>query len=430
MSKNNKEAVIVEGFRTPFVKSGQDFQDMSAEELGIWVLRELLERTQIDLNEIEEVVLSNIVNSLDHSNIARVVTMKVGLPQRVFAWRFSHSCLENVFTAATKISSDLVSTLIVGGVESMSQALVAPGPGLTKIIKKVIQSKTWKNRVKHILSLRPADIKFQFTDQKFFFNSITSWDSGQIVECLSEHFHISRKEQDEFTLMSFQKACQAQKRGTWKEEIVPVFPPADFELVEKDLNLENIPSLHFLSELKPCFNGDHGTVTAGNSSFPADGAALLLIMNEEKAKTLGYKPLVSIHSFSRVSVDSREYNQSPVCAAEQALKQVNLQIKDIDLFEIDESFSVQALACLKAFKSPELAGNPSEKNFVLGEVDPEKCNVNGGALALGHPLSATPIRMILNLAKEMNRRQVKWGMVVSGVCQGQAGALILKNILN
>ena len=431
MSKNNKEAVIVEGFRTPFVKSGQDFQDMSAEELGIWVLRELLERTQMDLNEIEEVILGNIINSLDQPNMARAVAMRAGLPQNVFAQKTSVSPLESVFSSTTKINSGLVNTVIVGGVESMSQALVAPGPGLTKIIKKVIQSKTWKNRVKHILSLRLSDIKFQFTDQKLFFNSITSWDSGKIVECLSEHFHISRKEQDEFTLMSFQKACQAQKRGTWKEEIVPVFPPADFELVEKDPNLENIPSLHFLSELKPCFNGDHGTVTAGNSSFPSDGAALLLIMNEEKAKTLGYKPLVSIHSFSPCKCGiPGNIIRVPCVPREQALKQVNLQIKDIDLFEIDESFSVQILACLKAFKSPELAGNPSEKNFVLGEVDPEKCNVNGGALALGHPLSATPIRMILNLAKEMNRRQVKWGMVVSGVCQGQAGALILKNILN
>ena len=430
MSKNSNKAVIIEGFRTPFVKTGQDLQDMSAEELGIRVLRELLERTQVDFNEIEEVVLSNIVNSLDHFNLTQAITRKVGLPQHVFARRLSHSYLENVFNVATKIQSGLVKTLIVGGMESMSQAVVAPSPGLTKIIKKVIQSKTWKDRLKHILSLRPKDIKFQFTDQNLFFHSISRGGLKQKVEGLSDYFHISRKEQDEFTLMSFQKACQAQKKGIWKEEIVPVFPPPDFELLTKDPNLENIPTLHFLSELKPCFNGDHGTVTEGNSSFPADGAAVLLMMNEEKAKALGYKPLTYIYSFSRVSADSREYNQGFLYAVEQALKQAKLEIKNINLFEIDESFSAQALACLKSLKSSKDIDNPSEKKVILEEVDPKKCNVNGGALAIGHPLSATPIRMVLSLAKEMKRRQMEWGMVISGACQGPSEVLILKNVLN
>ncbi|MDE0119174.1 MAG: thiolase family protein [Bdellovibrionales bacterium] len=430
MSKNSNKAVIIEGFRTPFVKTGQDLQDMSAEELGIKVLKELLERTQIDFNEIEEVILSNIVNSLDHFNLTSVITMKVGLPQHVFAWQFNHSCLENICNAAIKIQSGLVRTLLIGGVESMSQALVAPSPGLTKIIKKVIQSKTWKNKLKPILSLRPKDIKLQFTDQNLFFPLTSGGNAGQKAEELSEHFHISRKEQDEFTLMSFQKACQAQKKEIWKEEIVPVFPPPDFELLTKDPYLGNIPTLHFLSELKPCFNEDHGTVTEGNSSFPADGAAALLMTNEEKAKTLGYKPLVYIDSFSRVNADFREYNQGLLYAVEQALKQAQLQIKNIDLFEMDESFSVQALACLKSFRASKYIGNPSEKNFALEELDPKKCNVNGGALAIGHPLSATPIRMVLSLAKEMNRRQVEWGMVIYGACPGPSEVLILKNILN
>ena len=420
MSKNSNKAVIIEGFRTPFVKTGQDFQDMSAEALGIGVLRELLERTQIDFNEIEEVVLSNIINSLDHFNLTRAVTMKVGLPQHVFASQCSYSCLENVCNAATKIQSDLVRTIIVGGVESLSQALIAPGPSLTKVIKKTLQSTTWKNRLKNILSLRPKDIQVQFTDQNLFFHSISGGDSRQKAEELSEAFHISRKEQDDFTLMSFQKASQAQKKGIWTEEIVPLFPPPDFELMSKDPNLENIPNLHFLSELKPCFNGDYGTVTEGNSSFPADGAAVLLMMNEEKATTLGYKPLVYIDSFFRINMDSREYNEGLLYSVKQTLKQAKLNIKDIDLFEIDESFSVKALACLKSFKCLD---NPKE-------VDPKKCNVNGGALAIGHPLSATPIRMILSLTKEMNRRQGEWGMVISGSCEGEVEVMILKNALN
>lgn len=422
MSKNNQDAVIVEGFRTPFVKSGQNFQNISAEELGAYTLRELIERTQISPKEVEGVTLGNTVNSMDSPNIARTVSLTAGLPSSVFATtvqRMDISSLESVTSAAMKIKSGLANTLIAGGVESMSQLPILLSSGITKIIKQIIQSKTWKEKAKPLLSVRLSDLKPQFMNRKMLIDSFSDLSQGQTAEALSEEFHISRKEQDEFTLTSFQKACQAKKKGKWKEEIIPVFPPNDFELVEEDTELENTPSLHQLSELSPCFDNDYGTVTSGNSSSPADGATLLLIMNKEKAESLGYQALASIHSFTFTGLESRKQGLGPVYASEKALKQANLQIKDIHLFEINETFSVQTLACLKAFESS-----------ALGAVDPEKCNVNGGALALGNPLSATAARMILNLTKEMKRQQVEWGLMASGMYEGQAGALILKNISN
>ena len=422
MSKNNQDAVIVEGFRTPFVKSGQDFENMPAEELGAYTLRELLERTQIAPSEIEGVILGNTVNTMDSPNIARTVSLRASLPPSVFATtvqRMDISSLESVTSAATKIKYGLANTLIAGGVESMSQMPILLSSGITKIIKQIIQSETWKEKAKPLLSLRLSDLKLQFMNRKRLIDSFSDLSQGQTAEALSEDFHISRKEQDDFTLMSFQKACLAQKKGKWKEEIVPVFPPTDFELVEEDTELKNTPSLHQLSEFLPCFDNNYGTVTSGNSSVAADGAALLLIMNKEKAESLGYQALASIHSFAFTGMESRKQGLGPVYASEKVLKQTNFQIKDINLFEINETFSVQTLACLKAFESS-----------ALGTVDPEKCNVNGGALALGHPLSATTSRMILNLTKEMKRQQVEWGLVASGMCEGQAGALILKNISN
>ena len=420
MSKNNQEAVIVEGFRTPFVKSGKNFEHMSAEELGSHTLRELLERTHIDPKEIEGVILGNTVNSMDSPNLGRIVSLRAGLSPSISATtvqRMDISSLESVVSATIKITAGLANTLIAGGVESMSQMPIFLNSGITKIIKQIIQSETWKEKAKQTLSLRLSDLKLHFVDKTILIDSFSGLHQGQTAEALSDNFHISRKEQDEFTLMSFEKACLAQKKGKWKEEIVPVFPPTNFELVEEDTELENQPSLHQLSELPSFFDKDYSTVTSGNSSFPADGAALLLIMSKEKAQSLGYQPLASIYSFACIGAEPRTQGLGPVYASEKALKKANLQIKDINLFEINEAFSAQTLACLKAFESS-----------TPGAVDPEKCNVNGGALALGNPLSATPARMILSLTKEMKRQQVEWGLVTAGMCEGQASALILKNI--
>ena len=428
MSKNNKDAVIIEGFRTPFVKSGQDFQNMPAEELGAWILRELLERTQIALNEIEEVILANIINPISPPNIARVIALRAGLSPSISAITAqSMDTLDSVISSVIKIKSGLTNTLISGGVESMSHQPIFFSSKLTKIIKKIIESNNWKDKVKQILFLRPSDMKFQFADRKLFINSVSSLNQAQTAEILSEEFHFSRTEQDEFALMSFQKACLAQKNGKWKEEIVPIFPPADFKLVDKDTALEKKLSMHCLSELQPCFDLDYGTITSGNSSFTADGAALLLIMSREKATALGYQPIVSIHSFASIGVEPRKQGLGPVYASEKVLKQVDLQIKDINLFEINEAFSAQTLACLKAFESSVFAEKYLGQKSAMGEVNPKKCNVNGGALALGDPLSATGSRMILSLMKEMKRQQAEWGLVATGICNGQSSALILKN---
>lgn len=420
MFKNSQDAVIVEGFRSPFVKCSKNFENMSAEELGFYVLRELLERTQIDPTGIEGIILGNTVNSTDHPNLARIVSLRAELPFSISAitiQRMDISSLESVISAATKITAGLAKTLIAGGVESMSQMPILLSHGITKIIKQVTQSKKWTEKAKRILSSQISDLKLQFINKKIFIDSFSGLSQGQMAEALRNDFHISRKEQDEFTLKSFQKANMAKKNGKWREEIVPVFPPVDFELVEEDTELENQLSLHQLSELSSSFDKDYGTITSGNSSFPADGAAFLLIMNKERAKSLGYKPLASIHSFACTGVEPKMQGLGPVFASKKALKGAHLQLKDINLFEINETSSAQTLACLKAFES-----------FSMGTVELEKCNVNGGALALGNPLSATTARMILSLAKEMKRQQVEWGLVADGVCEGQAGALILRNI--
>ncbi len=429
MSKTGQSAVIVEGFRTPFIFSGGDLQDMPAEDLGACLLKELVERSEIDSREIEEVILSNIVNSAEHSNIAYTIAVRAGLPRSVFAEtvrRADISSLQSLFVSACKIQLSLKNTIVAGGVENMSQAPILIGPRLRKTIRKFTQSTTWKEKIKCALSFRPSDIKPQFADCKLLEDPLSGLSREHRAERLSEIFHISRARQDEFTLKSFEKTMQTLKNGKTKEEIAPLFPPADFPFVAKDKGPENKMSAHSLSRFEPFFKGNFGTVTAGNSAFSADGSAMLLVMNKEKAKALGCKTLVTIYSFAR---SGRECfgpaEPGLVHAVEQTLQGAGLTIRDIDLFEIDESFAVQALTVLKVLFAEK---KHNGKTTVLEEPELAKCNVNGGALALGNPVSATPARMALSLAKEMKRRQVEWGLVVTtGIGSGQAGALLLKN---
>ena len=407
MSKIGPSAVIVEGFRTPFIFSGGELQDMPAEDLGAFLLKELVERSKIDSKEIQEVILSNIVNSAEHSNIAYTIAVRAGLDRSIFAEtvrRADLSSLQSLFISAGKIQLSLKNTIVAGGVENMSQAPLLTGPRLRKTIRKFNQSRTWKEKIKCALRFRLSDIKLEWAGHKLLEDPLSGLSRAYRAEQLSEIFHISHAQQEEFSLNSFEKALKTQKTRKTKTEIVPLFPPADFPFVAKDKAPAHKRAKDSFSQPQTFFN----------SAFSADGAAMLLLMNKEKAKALGYKTLVTIYSFAHSGRECRKLSEPGlVHAVEQTLHKAGLSIKDIGLFEIDESFAVQALSILKVLSE---------------ELDPAKCNVNGGALALGDPVSATRSRMTLNLAKEMKRRQVEWGLLVStGMGLGQAGAMLLKN---
>lgn len=423
MSKNSKDVVIIDGFRTPFVKSHQNFKNMSSEQLGAWLLRELLERTQIPTHEIEGLILGN-TNATE--NMAPSIALRAGLKPSTPATTLKQtdlSSLESIISVVTKIKHGLANTLIAGGVDNMSQIPVTLNAHLAKIRKEIKNSKPWKDKIKYIQSLRFSDLLSPFVDNSSFMDPYFNLSQKKIAESLSEEFYISREEQDEYTKMSFEKAHLAQKNGKWKGEIVPVFPPTDFEMIQKDSNVDQkLPSSY---KPQPYFK--HGTVTSGNSSFYADGAAFLLIMSRERAESLGYKPLVSIHSAAYANKKSPKKGLGAVYATAKVLEKSKLNLVDIDLWEMNEDFSAQTLSYFKAFESSVFNTEELGQKQTLGKIKPEKYNVNGGSLALGHPVSATVARMVLNLAKEMNRQNVKWGLTAAGMCEGPAGALLLEN---
>jgi acetyl-CoA acetyltransferase family protein len=252
---------------------------------------------------------------------------------------------------------------------------------------------------------------------------------GETAEILAREFKINREEQDKFAMASHNKAEQATKDGILQEEIMPVPVPPKFDkVVSEDNGIRNGQNMEALAKLRPVFDRRTGTVTAGNASQITDGAAMLLIMEEEKAKAAGYKPLARIKSFAFAALDPKRMGLGPVYSTKLAMEKAGMTMKDMQRVEINEAFSVQVLANLKIAESKELSKKYLGMNKALGAVDPEILNVNGGAVALGHPVGSSASRLLLTLAKELVRKDLQTGLATLCVGGGQGAAFILERV--
>jgi acetyl-CoA acyltransferase len=250
---------------------------------------------------------------------------------------------------------------------------------------------------------------------------------GQTAEILAKEFGISRVMQDEFALRSHNLAVKATKEGRMKAEIVPFPLPPDYkEILTEDIGPRDGQTMEALAKLKPFFDRQTGSITVGNACPLTDGAAMVLLMSREKAEALGYKPYARIRSYGFAGLEPERMGLGPVYATPVALKRAGLNFSDFGLIELNEAFAAQVLACAKAFESDEFAKTKLGLGGKVGAVDLEKLNVNGGAIALGHPVGATGTRLVITLMKEMQRRQVQFGLATLCIGGGQGGAMILE----
>jgi acetyl-CoA acyltransferase len=290
------------------------------------------------------------------------------------------------------------------------------GAGLTQIKEMATTAPMAKTPFKPVISIMEG-----LTDP---FRGINM---GQTAEVLAKEFGISREEQDQFALESHNKALAAQKNGNLADEIHPVFVPPKFkDIVEQDVGPREGQNLESLAKLRPFFDRKYGTITVGNACPITDGAASVLLMSREKAQSLGYKPLVSIKSYGFAGLEPERMGLGPVMATPRALERTGLTLKDMGLVELNEAFAAQVLACKKAFESKEFAEQRFGKAEAIGELNIDTLNVNGGAIALGHPVGATGTRLVLTLMKEMMRRDVEFGLATLCIGGGQGGAMVLK----
>ncbi|NBX53172.1 MAG: thiolase family protein [Proteobacteria bacterium] len=425
---------VIAGYRSAMGKAGGVFKNVSASDLGAWVAHEAILRSKIDLNLIDEVIIGNVAQPADSANISRVIALKAGIDKKVSAFTVHRNCASGMeaFTSAfVRLNCGYGSLALVGGVESMSNIPLFYGKKMTEIFAKLSRSKTLVEKLNVLKDFRPKYL----TPTIGLVQGLTDPISGLIMGCTAENvardFHISRQEQDAFALLSHQKAERASANGIFAQEIVALFNNDEKNslMITEDEGVRKGQKIEDLQKLKPYFQKIDGTVTVGNSSQITDGSAFALVAKESYAKKLQQEfdceILGYIREFEYAGLEPSRMGLGPVFATAKLLDKTGLRLSDFDLIEINEAFSAQVLGCVKAFASNEFC----QENFgksAIGEINPEILNVNGGAVALGHPVGMSGARIIIHLLRELKRRGKNRGLASLCIGGGQGGGCILE----
>ncbi len=445
LPKSPRDVVIVEGVRTPFAKSGTKLKTVHAALLGQSALKEMIARANLNVDVVDEVIIGNTGSPSDAVNISRVVALNSGLPIKTSALTVHRNCasaLESITTGYERIKSGTMDVVIAGGTENMSQMPLLMPVAISGIIERLGSAKStgvrlsaiWDwfkadlSQIKEMVTTAPlAKTKYKpiITLAEGLTDPFVGMNMGMTAEVIAKEFGITRREQDEYALRSHQKAVAA--RPKLAEELTPFYLPPDFkEVITEDVGPRENQTIEALTKLKPFFDKNTGSITAGNSCPITDGAAMMLLMSREKAQALGYKPLARIRGYGYAGLEPERMGMGPAYATPIALKRAGMTMKEIGLVELNEAFAAQVMACQKAFDSDEF-GKKQGLPGKIGELRSDLLNVNGGAIALGHPVGATGTRLVLTLMKEMRRRNVEFGLATLCIGGGQGGSVIIEN---
>jgi len=385
LGNNGRRVAIVYGVRTPFIKSGMLFKNLSSQELGRIATVELINRIEIDPKEIDEVIFGTVIPSPKAPNLAREISLGAGIPSSVPAYTVTRACAsanQAITNAAESIMSGNNDVVVAGGAESLSDMPVLFSKRFRTFLYDSYKGKNLIQRIKPFINLRLRDLA---PDIPALAEPSTGLKMGESAEKMARENHISREDQDAFAYRSHMLAHKATEDGVLKKEIIHTLIPPDFSTVANfDNGIRGDTSIEALSKLRPVFDRKYGTVTAGNSSPLTDGASSLILMAEEKAKSLGYEPLGYIRSYAYT-----------------------------------EAFAAQALSNIRAFASKKFAQEKLGRSEPIGEIDMDRFNVYGGSIAIGHPFGATGGRLTITMLNELRRRGGNFGLIT--VCA--AGAL-------
>lgn len=397
-----REVVFVEACRTAIGKMGGTLKSIQPDELATVIVKEIIARSKIKPEDIGEVIMGHCRQSSDNPNIARIAALRAGIPEKVPAYTVMRQCASGlcaINNAVMSIQTGEHDVVIAGGVEVMSNAIFY-----------IRDARYGLGTGNNVLVDSLTEGQFRSQPQEIY----GTFNMGMTAENIAELMNISREDQDKFALASQEKAFAAIRSGRFKDEIVPVTVPqrkGDPIIFDTD-EYPRETSLEKLSKLKPAFK-EGGTVTAGNSSGRNDGAAAVLIMTYEKAKELGLKPIARFVAHSTVGVDPRYMGLGPVPAIQEVIKKSGLNMDDIGLIELNEAFASQAIGCIRKLKIEDRM---------------DIINVNGGAIALGHPVGSSGCRIMVTLLHEMKKRNVKYGLAALCIAGGMGTADIVELI--
>ena len=424
---NGRRVAIVAGVRTPFTKAGTVLRSISAIDLGKLAVAELLQRTNLDGREVQALVFGTVVPSVVAPNIGREVSLMPMLPKGVDAFSVSRACAsanQAITDAADQIALGHYDCVIAGGAESLSNIPILHSRGFSDILVAASKARSLSQRLQIFSRLRPKDL---VPIAPAIAEPSTGESMGQSAEKMAKINAIPREEQDQYALRSHRLAAAGMADGRLKAEIAPVYVSPRYEtVVTADNGIREDTSYEALSQLKPVFDRKYGSVTAGNASPLTDGGAAVLLMSEDRARSMGYAPLGFIRSYAYAALDPGEQLlQAPVLAAPVALKRAGLTLRDIDLVEMHEAFAAQVLSNLKGLTMKSWAERAGFSQPV-GEVDRARLNVMGGSLSIGHPFGATGARILTTLLNEMTRRGNQFGLMTVCAAGGMGHAMVVE----
>ena len=423
---------VVDGVRTPFAKAFTALADFSAVELGRVTIAELLRRRNLTPEDIGEVVFGNVAGPAEAANIARVISLTAGIPHDRPAHTVNRNCasgMESVISAWQLIRDGRASVVIAGGTESMSGVPMLWTPQMQRWLLQFRRASSWR-RTAMLTQLRPSwfrpvvALELGLTDPTCCENMV------QTAERLALEFRISRNRQDEFALLSHQRATAGWERCFYKDEVTQ-----QMELrsrgrpITRDFGPREKQSLEALARLRPILKSPGATITAGNSCPITDGAAALLLMTPAEAHARGLTPLGFVRAYAVAGCDPGRMGLGPVFATHRLLAETGMRLSDFELFEINEAFAAQVLACLEAFRSTDLARRQLGREEEVGTIELDQLNINGGAIALGHPVGSSGTRLILTLLRALRERGLRRGLASLCVGGGQGVAVWVESKL-
>jgi acetyl-CoA acyltransferase len=418
---------IVAGVRTPFARSGTVLRDAPGVALARHAARELLYRAELDGALVDEVIVGQVVPSVLTPNVAREVSLLPQFPRTIPAYTLNRACAsaaQAITNAADQIRLGHADVIMAGGVESLSDIPVLHSRRFSRLLVEASKAKSLGQRLGILAQVRPRDL---VPVTPAIAEPSTGESMGQSAEKMAKENGISREAQDRIALQSHERAAAGTADGRLTAEIAPWFGgKGGDQVVTSDNGVRSDSSLEQLAKLRPVFDRTYGTVTAGNSSPLTDGAAMVLLMSEERARALGYEPLAFLRSYAVAAVDPGwQLLMGPAYAVPRALERAGISWGELGLVEIHEAFAAQVLSNVQAWASTQWAerlGLPGR----VGDVDWERTNVTGGSIAIGHPFGATGARIVTTLANEMRRRDVQFGLVSICAQGGMGSALVLE----
>ena len=424
-----KKVVVVDGCRTPFLRSGTDYMDLMSYQLGAFAIRGLLNKSGIDPEVVDQVIMGNTISNIQTTNVAREAALTAGISNSTPCQTVTLACISAnraIANGCLEIMTGQAEVVVAGGIDHVSDTPIQFPRKMRKKLFRAQKLRGMGDSLKFLTTLRPSDF---VPERPRVAEYSTNRTMGQDCDIMAARFEVSRESQDEYAVRSHHLAHHAFEDGHLVKEVVPVSFAPKFKSVARDNGIRGNTSMEKVRKLRPAFDKKFGTLTAANSSFLTDGAAASLLMSSDKAAELGVTAKAEVVDFVFTGQDlDAELLLGPAFAVSKLLGKLNMNLADIDVFEFHEAFAGQILANLEALADDEFAQKHLGLDKALGRIDMDKFNLWGGSLSIGHPFGATGSRLLTTAANRLHAENGTYALIAACAAGAHGHAMLIKRI--